>query len=199
MFNIVDILVHIGPSCLPHGIYIMKLDYWWLARWSFWMCLFIHIIEYSLWLVVNICQGRLTEWPPCYTNYFMPSGINSFEANYWHQSSSSSSSAWRSSQVFSLKQPCPPWHVQNTVHAMLALSHPHIFVIHGTSLSQEHLTIFNISEGIRPTFSLTLVGIREFEPSSLTHPWLWGSKVGGFGLKACLHMVPAGEPRPHFP
>jgi hypothetical protein len=88
-----------------------------------------------------------------------------------------------------LKQPCPPWHVQNTVHAMLALSHPHIFVIHGTSLSQEHLTIFNISEGIRPTFSLTLVGIREFEPSSLTHPWLWGSKVGGFGLKACLHMA----------
>ena len=63
------------------------------------------------------------------------------------------------------------------------------FIIPGTSPSQEHLTIFNISEGTRATFSVTLVGIREFYPSSLTHPLLRGSKVGGFSLKACLHMA----------
>ena len=75
------------------------------------------------------------------------------------------------SLVFWLKHPSPPWHAPNAVQAMLTLWHPHLLDLHGMSLSQEHLIVFNISSGARVTFISNSSCIRDVEPSRLlVHP-----------------------------
>ena len=87
------------------------------------------------------------------------------------------------SLVFWLKHPSPPCHAQHAVQAMLALWHSYLLDLHGMSLSQEHLIIFNVSSGARATLSTTValvfLSIR-----------VWGDPFsGGFSCNDCLHMA----------
>ena len=87
---------------------------------------------------------------------------------------------------------------QNTEHARLAMLQPHLRVLYGVSLLQEHLTNFNKSSGASRVSLGSVVGIIILDPSSSHHPKAVGSIAGGSVTVHSSTLPPEGKARATF-